>query len=63
MSAVVAMVVEPGINFYSYDFQKYISDGSWTMRGLSRLCFGRRGAGFYFTKRRRQCLGGGSHKS
>ena len=36
--AVAAMVVKSGINFYPYDFQKYIFDGSWTGSGIACLC-------------------------
>src|ERR1017187_6384923 len=63
MLAAVAPVVESGINFYPYDFQKYIFDGSWIGSGIAGLCFCTGGASFFFTKRRRQRVGGGSHKS
>ena len=63
VAVVAAMVVKSGINFYPYDFQKNISDGGWTGYGIAGLCLGTRGASFFFTKRRRQRFGGGSHKS
>jgi hypothetical protein len=61
--AVAAMVVKSGINFYPYDFQKYISDGSWTGSGIACLCLRTTGASFFFAKRRRQRVGVGSNKS
>ena len=60
---VAAMVVMSGINFYPYDFQKYISDGSWTGSGIACLCLRTTGARFFFAKRRRQRVGVGSNKS
>ena len=61
--AVAAMVVKSGINFYPYDFQKYISDGSWTGSGIACLYLRTTGASFFFAKRRRQRVGVGSNKS
>jgi hypothetical protein len=60
---MAAMVVDSGINFYSYDFQKCIFDGDWTWLGIAWICLLTRGTSFFFTKRRCQCVGGGSHKS
>jgi hypothetical protein len=74
---VVATVVTADVDFYFYEFQKYISDenkiinrvasgsnaGNGTGFDVAHLRRCARGADFQFTNRRRQRAGGGSHKS
>jgi hypothetical protein len=74
---VVAVVAVTGANFNSYDFQNNFADenkiihrvasgfnaGNGTGFDVAHLRRCARGADFQFTKRRRQRVGGGSHKS
>jgi hypothetical protein len=77
VASAAVVVVMTSANFNSYDFQNNFADENKTIRRIAsgsnagngtgldvahlRLCA--RGADFQFTKRRRQRVGGGSHKS